>query len=174
MNAISLKLKFTGFAILSLFSFLLLTSARTVPANADFSGSWVLNESKSELGQFGGRGAARKMTVVADANGLSAEKTINGQNGETKRTDKLTFDGKVTESPFFGTNVRKSTAKWSADGQSLLVNWSAVFDANGQQMEIKGDDNWKLADAGATLIIESASTSSYGTIKTKLVYDKAK
>jgi len=150
-----------------------LTSARTVPANADFSGSWTLNESKSELGQYGGRMSARKMTITMDANGLSAEKTVAGQDGETKRTDKLTFDGKVTESPFFGTNVRKSTAKWSADGQALAVNWSAVFDGNGQQIEIKGDDTWKLGEGG-TLIIESTSTSSFGTIKTKLVYDKAK
>jgi hypothetical protein len=171
MKSIALKLKLTGFTVLSLFAFLFLTSAKVVPANADFSGGWTLNESKSELGQYGGRMAARKMTIVADANGLSAEKMVPSQDGETKRTDKLTFDGKVTESPFFGTNVRKSTAKWSADGQSLAVNWSAVFDGNGQQMEIKGDDTWKLGDGGAALIIESTSTSSFGTIKTKLVYD---
>lgn len=41
---------------------LVLTSATALNAPPNFSGEWKLNESKSELGQFG-RGAAKKIKV---------------------------------------------------------------------------------------------------------------
>src|SRR6201999_1420541 len=106
------KINLAGLSLLSAFILLLMSSAAIAPANPDFSGNWVLNESKSDLGQYGGRMAARKLTITADANGLSSDKTQNGPNGEMKVTDKLSFDGKETESVFFGENKKKSTAKW--------------------------------------------------------------
>ncbi len=173
MNITLKKINLAGLTLISAFVLLLTSTAAIAPANPDFSGNWVLNESKSDLGQFGAR-MARKLTITADANGLTSDRTINGQNGEMKMTDKLAFDGKETESTFFGENKKKSTAKWSADGQSLAVNWVAAFENNGDKMEIKGAETWKLSDGGATLTIESTSTSSYGTFTTKCVYDKAK
>ncbi len=175
MNLTLKKINLAGLSIMSALVLLLMSSAAIAPvANPDFSGNWVLNEGKSDLGQYGGRMAARKLTITADANGLSSDKTVNGQNGEMKITDKLSFDGKETESAFFGDNKKKSTAKWSADGQSLAVNWVAAFEANGDKVEIKGAETWKLIDGGATLSIETTSTSSFGTFTTKYIYDKAK
>jgi len=173
MKQITKKLKLAGISLVSVMTFLCFSNAAYKIANPDFSGQWTLNEGKSNLGQYGGRMSARKMKVTMDANGISADKTVNGQNGETTTTDKLTFDGKETSSAFFGTSTKKSTAKWSDDGQALNVTWVAALDRNGEKTEIKGSDSWKLADAN-TLTIESTSTSSFGTMTTKLVYDKAK
>jgi hypothetical protein len=155
---------------------ILLTSAipsGTVAVN--FSGEWKLNEQKSELGEFGERFAPKKLKVDAKTDSMSCERTLTSQSGEeVKSIIKLTFDGKETEGIAFGNSKRKSTAKWSDDGQSLLVNSTIFFDQNGQTTEIKVNEVWKLTDNGNSLAIESNSSSSFGDNSMKLVYDKVK
>jgi hypothetical protein len=151
------------------------TAATTIINAVDFSGEWKLNEQKSDLGQFG-RGAARKIKVNGvQANEISFERTSTNQAGEeVVRKEKLTFDGKETESIGFGNSKRKSTAKWSDDGQAMMVNATIMLDRNGEITEIKQKETWKLADNGQTLSIESNSVSSFGENNMKLVYDKVK
>ena len=152
-------------------------SAFTLKADrANFSGEWKLNEGKSELGQFGGRGAARSIKVISsDANGISMERTSTNQAGEAVvRKEALTFDGKAVESAGgFGNSKRKSTAAWSADGQSMVISTTMTFDREGETMEIKQKETWKLTDGGKTLVIEASSSSQMGESTTKLVYEKS-
>ena len=151
------------------------TSATDI-ASVDFSGEWKLNEQKSELGQFGGRSAKTIKVTSSDAKGISIERTSTNQNGEAVvRKESLTFDGKESESAGgFGNSTRKASAKWSDDGQSMIINSVTTFDRNGEKMEVKQKETWKLGDSGQTLTIESNSTSSFGESTTKLVYEKVK
>ena len=152
----------------------LTSTAAFLFANADFSGEWKLNEQKSELGQYG-RMAARTIKITSQPDAISFERNVTAQNGEERTvTEKLTFDGKETESAPFGTAKKKSTAKWTDDGQTLNVNSVITFDRNGETMEIKVAEAYKLIDNGQGLSIESNSTSSFGTNTMKLVYDKVK
>jgi hypothetical protein len=155
---------------------LLMCSAATVSAqNANFSGEWNLNEGKSDLGQFGGRMAPKKLKIDGQADGISFERFSTNQNGDAVTTkDKLTFDGKESESTAWGNSKKKSTAKWSADGQTLNVNSTILLDRNGEITEIKVTEVWKVIDNGQAIALESTSNSSFGTNTMKLVYDKAK
>ena len=156
---------------------LFVCTSATIVNSVNFSGEWKLNESKSELGQFGGRGAARTIKVgTSDANGIAIERISTNQNGEqVSRTENLTFDGKEAESKGgFGNSTRKATAKWSDDGQSMIINAVMSFDRNGEKMEIKQTETWKLGDGGQTLTIDATSSSSFGETTMKLVYEKAK
>lgn len=158
--------------------FCICTSA-TIVNSVNFSGEWKLNESKSELGQFGGRQAARTIKIASsDANGISIERISTNRDGEqVSRTEKLTFDGKEVESQSqggFGNSTRKASAKWSDDGQSMIINAVTTFDRNGEKVEIKQKETWKLGDGGQTLTIEASSSSSFGESTTKLVYEKVK
>lgn len=151
------------------------TAATTIITAVNFSGEWTLNEQKSELGQFGGRGAARTIKVTSsDANGIAMERISTNMNGEeVVRKENLTFDGKAFESAGgFGNSKRKATAKWSADGQAMEIDAVMTFDRDGEQMEIKQKETWKLADNGKTLVIDASSSSSFGESTTKLVYEK--
>lgn len=155
---------------------LCICTSATIATSVNFSGEWKLNESKSDLGQFG-RGAARTINVTSsDDKGISIERTSTNQNGENvTRKESLTFDGKESESTGgFGNSKRKATAKWSDDGQSMIINAVVTFDRNGESMEIKQQETWKLTDNGQTLTIESTSSSSFGENTMKLVYEKAK
>ena len=97
--------------------------------------------------------------------------TFNGEEYTTKET--LTFDEKEVEIPLLGSNKKKSKAKWSADGQSLLISSLINWEFNGQATEIKVDETWKLTPDGQ-LSLESVSNSSFGTLELKMIYDKKK
>ena len=128
--------------------FTVFTSATVITA-VDFSGEWKLNEEKSDLGQFGGRGAAKTIKVTSsDAKAIAIERTSTNQNGEAVvRKESLTFDGKESESAGgFGNSTRKASAKWSDDGQAMTINAVMTFDRDGEKMEIKQKESWKLVN----------------------------
>lgn len=155
---------------------LVLTSATVLLPPPNFTGEWNLNESKSDLGQFG-RGAARKIKVESmDAQSISYDRVSTNQAGEeVVRKEKLSFDGKEAESTYtggFGNAKRKASAKITDD--AMTIDATTNFERDGQPMEIKQKETWKLTDGGQTLTIEANSTSSFGENSMKLVYEKAK
>ena len=153
-------------------AFAAICSAHTVRESANFSGEWTLNEQKSELGEMGARVAAKKLKVSQTADAIITDKTSTFNGEERKTTEKISLDGKESENIVFGNSKKKSTAKWGADGQTLTLNSTIAFERNGETMEIKGTENWKLLDAGKTLSIESTSVSTRGTFTVKAVYEK--
>lgn len=162
--------------LLSAAAIVVFSSATVLNPAPNFSGEWKLNESKSEMGQFG-RGAAKKIKVESmDAQGISYDRTTTNQSGEeVVRKEKLSFDGKETESTYaggFGNAKRKASAKITDD--ALIIDATTKFDRDGQEIEIKSKETWKLNDGGQTLTIESNSTSSFGENSMKLVYEKQK
>lgn len=148
-----------------------LLSFTTVADKANFSGSWKLNEGKSELGEFG-RFAARKVKAEQKDDAITISKTAPSFNGDdVTTTETLTFDGKVTESTVFGSSKKKSTAKWAEDGKSLTISYSIAFERNGETTTITGTETWSF-DADGKLVMSNASSSPMGDRSTKAVYDK--
>jgi hypothetical protein len=142
-------------------------------ANADFKGDWNFNEQKSKLAE-GRRMNAQKIKVGQEEDATVIERTLASQNGDNiVSSEKLTFDGKTAESTVFGTSKRKSTATWSADGQSMTINSTIAFERDGNTTEIKIVEIWKLTDSGKSLSIDYTTTSPRGTTTNTLVYDKA-
>ena len=150
----------------------LLFSFTTVADKANFSGDWKLDEAKSELGQFGGR-VARSVKAEQKADAITITKTTPGFNGgdPVTSTVTLTYDGKVTDSEGFGGSKRKSTAKWSDDGQTLIISSSTTFERNGETTEFKSTETWTLTKDG-TLSIVTNTTSPRGDVTTKAIYTK--
>jgi hypothetical protein len=159
-----------------LFSFLvpavLLLSFTTVADRVNFSGDWKLDESKSELGEFGGR-VARSLKAEQKENEITITRTTPGfQGGDPVTTTiTLTYDGKVTESEGFGGAKRKSTAKWSEDGQALTVNNTTIFERDGQTSEFKSTETWTLTKDGFLSVV-TYSNSPRGESTTKAIYKK--
>ncbi len=138
-------------------------------AKTDFSGTWTFNEDKSEIGE-GRFFRSTKIIVKQDGNKLDLERTRTGRDGEERiQSQNLTLDGKEVKSEAqFGTTV--VTAVW--DGNSLVINSTRSFERDGQTMERKSKEVWKLSADGKTLTIESTSEGRDGEIKATLVYDK--
>jgi len=148
-----------------------LTSLTYAQAPVNFSGSWALNESKSNMGEGGGRMVSQKISITQDDKTFKLERAFTGQDGtERKMEETYTLDGKESVNPMFNTS-KKSTAVWAADKKSLTVSSVMVFEMNGESNTINTVEVYKLSDA-ATLSIDSQSSSSMGERKATMVYDK--
>ncbi len=161
-----------------LFTIVFLVSLFLIPMSSygqggkvDFSGEWVFNESKSDMGE-GRFGTSSKLTIKQEGNNITIERLRTGRDGqEMTSTDKLTMDGKESENET-GRGTRKSAATWSDDGKSLTIKSTMVFDRNGETMEMKSVEQWKLTDGGKILSIDSSSSTPRGERKATMVYDK--
>jgi len=151
---------------------LILFSFIAVAQKPNFSGDWKLNEAKSELGEMGGR-VALSFKVDQKENAITITRTTPGFGGGDPMTTTmtLTYDGKVTETEGFGGAIRKSTAKWSDDGQTLTVNSIMNLERDGQTMEIKGNETWTLTKDGLLSVV-TLSSSPRGEFTAKAVYNK--
>jgi hypothetical protein len=177
MKKNSSQIKSINRSLILLITFLFVFSLNTAFAQAkktDFTGTWTLNENKSQLGEGPGRRAASKMVITQDAKTLNNEKTSTRQTGETvTTTEKYNFDGSETDNSQ-NDRKKKSIASWSADMKDLTINSTTIFERDGNSMEIKTIEIYKLGSDGISLIIETTSSSSFGEFKTSLFYDKAK
>ena len=168
----------TGKQALSLIlvSLYLCFGASTFAQKINLSGTWNYNEGKSQLGEGGrGRMAATKIKITQDDGKILLEKTSNSPTGEeftSKET--ITLDGKECENIIMENRTKKSTANFSVDGKLLTISSLSVFERDGNKMEIKSIEIFKLSDDGNALAIDATSTSPRGERKQTLAYDKAK
>src|SRR5450759_1514459 len=140
-------------------------------ANANFSGSWAFNESKSNLGEGRGFRIATQMTVTQDWNNLIVDRLRTNHNCEaTTTTEKYTLDGKESVNTS-GRGPSKTVVTWSADGNALNFAITRTFNRNGETTEMKSTEVWNLTDA-KTLSVLSTFTMQDDERKTTLVYDK--
>ena len=155
--------------ILGLFFF---TTAASFAQKANYSGTWTLNEGKSNLGENRYR-ASLKITATQEANALNLERLSKGRDDEDRISkEKYTLDGSECENTLFQSVVRKSKSTWSADGKTLTIKSEMTFERDGEKMEIKTIESWNLSTDGKILTIESTATSPDGDIKQTRVYDK--
>lgn len=143
-----------------------LFSAAIFAQAPDFSGTWTLNTSKSTLGAEFSM-APKNVIVVQSGNDLSVEKHSEFQGQEFVSTDKLTLDGKECTNTVFQDMQKKSTCAWSDDKTSLKVV-SKMSMGDGGDVTI--NEVYKLD--GGSLVIESTSSSSFGDMSEKMVFDK--
>jgi hypothetical protein len=163
----------TRFAAILWVGIAIMGSAASLIVNADFKGEWTFNEKKSKLSEGRFRMNAQKIKVTADGDALVIERTSNTPNGEARTTsEKVTFDGKPTESTVFGNSKKVSTATWSASGEELTINSTINFERDGNTIEIKTTEIWKLLEGGKALSLDVTSTSPRGETKNTFVYDK--
>ena len=153
-------------------SLLLVSQLSAQNGSVNFSGNWVLNESKSKLGDGPFRMAASLLNVTQEGNNLSIERTMNGPDGqEMKMTGKYTLDGKECENTGMMDMKTKSKVNWSADKKTVSITSLTVFNMNGDNMEMKSSEIWAL-DGDKTLRIEATNDTPDGEKKTTIVYDK--
>jgi hypothetical protein len=138
---------------------------------AALSGEWKLDEKKSELGEFARAATSIKTEQKDDA--ITITRVTPGFNGGDPMTNTvtLTFDGKVVESEGFRGSKRKSTAKWSEDGKTLVVSSTMSFERDGQTSEFKSTESWSINKDG-NLSVVTQSNSPRGESTVKAIYTK--
>jgi hypothetical protein len=146
-------------------------------ARASFYGEWKLNKSKSELaGQFpvcifgeGDRMFSNTMKIAGYKDFLTVHVTSSSPEWPPVKTEeKLIFDGKERKATVFGHPRDESTARWSDDGQTMIVNSLKSFYTKGKEPDVKVREVWKLINDGKSISVQVNA----GENIRKLVYDK--
>jgi len=150
---------------------------------ANFSGDWALDAEKSVFpappgggaGGPGGRRGETKLKVTQTGTTLTVVRTSPGRDGaEVITTDNITADGKESQSTGGREgSVRKVTAKWSDDQNTVVITSSTTSSfGGGEPMTIPGKETWSLSADGKVLTIDSERSFQGNAMTSKLVYNK--
>lgn len=140
-------------------------SSASTSAKPNFSGTWVLDPSKSDFGAMPGPSSA---TDVIDHKEPSVKISVKQTNamGDMAFAMDLVDDGqKVSTWQIFGSEA-KSTAHW--DGDTLVVTTDATIQDNA----IKIASRYTLSPDGNTLTVRGHMSGPMGEVDTKAVYAK--
>jgi hypothetical protein len=133
----------------------------------DFSGTWKLSKTKSDLGMMADR-IPEDFTVKIDHKEPEIKISQPGMRGGAQES-KVTTDGKesstTTQGPM-GEMTSKAVAKW--DGSALALNVSREM--GGQTMS--QSDRWTLSPDGKTLTIARKMNSPMGEMEITQVLEK--
>jgi hypothetical protein len=149
--------------------------------NASFTGEWKLNEAKSGIKDFpvcilgeGDRIRSKTMNIAdKEAFLLIVSTSSTSEGAPITRQEKLTFDGKESETTIVGWPREMSTAKLSTDGQTMTVHFSKSFKDTGEKADFKVTEVWKLINGGKSISIHVISKETDNERAMTLVYDKA-
>ena len=159
-----------------LLAFAVAASGQKTP---DFSGSWTVDTSRSEMPQMGGMGSGGRMggamgggmanmsiTIKQTADAL----TIEQKMGEMSRTITYKLDGSESVNQGMRGGEVKSTSKW--DGDKLVTESTQTVTGPNGEMTIKSKEVRSL-DADGAMVVETTRETPRGTNTSKLVFKKA-
>lgn len=165
--------------IIPVFLSLMLFTLPLLPCNsmpmarkAKFSGTWILNESKSDFGDYGRMWASNKLIIVQKWRKMSIERFSSGPTGEEYNVlENYTMNGEECENPIFEQSKKTSTVTWSDDKQSLTINSKLELEFEGQEMIMDTIETLTLEDDGKALVITGTAMTDYGDMVVKFIYD---
>ena len=139
----------------------------------DFSGDWLFNEDKSELGGAGTGAIPYRMKTDQDGDILFVSKYNNVEwDGEQINNEEIDLTGGEMRSQAFNT-PRISKASWDEGTGSLTINSTVTFSRGGNIIEMKSSEEWQLAGDENTLTIHQESAGFRGNrVSTTLTYEK--
>jgi mannan endo-1,4-beta-mannosidase len=139
---------------------------------ADFSGSWVLDEDRSEFGRMGMGFAPARLDVRQEGGSLSVKTTRVVEYADESVTEEtLSLDGAESKSQFMN-SPRVTTARLSDAGDAVLIDSSVAFTRGGVVSKMTTKDTWKLLDGGRRLSIQRHTSSSRGEQDITMIFDR--
>jgi len=142
------------------------------PARADFSGIWVLNEERSQLGRMGAATAPARMEVTQHGSDLVIKTTRVVEYADDQVTEeKLALDGSESKSEFMN-SPRVTTAHVSPSGDSITIDSVVTFTWGAPGSKMTSTDTWTLLDGGKTLSIQRHSVSQRGEQNMTMMFSR--
>ncbi len=142
------------------------------PAPPDFSGTWVLNEDRSDLGRMGAGMAPARLEVAQQGTGLSVKTTRVVEYADDQVTEeKLVLDGSESKSEFMN-SPRVTTAQLAEGGREIVIDSVTTFNFGGPPSKMTSRDAWTLTDGGKELSIKRHVSSPRGEQNMTLVFSK--
>jgi mannan endo-1,4-beta-mannosidase len=139
----------------------------------NFSGQWVFNEGRSDVGNNGVGNVPHEMLIDQDDDLLHIKKFMIVEWADDQITNEaLLLDGTEIKSDFMN-SPRISKANIDGSSKSLKINSAVKIDRDGRSFEMTGSEVWDLQEDGKVLKIVQTSTGFRGgENKMSLVFDK--
>jgi len=153
--------------------FILFTTINTAFAQTtDFSGTYKLNETKTDFGQAPHTVLPIKFAVTQGKDQITFNRTtVNANKEEITGTEILKFDGSIAERSLPDNGKRTASLKWADNHQTFTINSTSVNADQSQTTKI--NETWSLEDGGKTLVANREVEQSNGFKYTiKGYYDK--
>ncbi len=138
---------------------------------ANFSGTWNLDESASELGQFGARSAASKIVVEQSTDAFKMVRSVTGFDGSAADITENYTVGKPVENAGMMNSKKTGTLSWDGE-QSFKIDFDLKMEFQGNSFEMKGNEKWEISADGKTLTLSNHLSTPQGDFDTKAVYKK--
>lgn len=152
---------------------MLAAAVTSASAQANFSGTWVLDAKRS---QGMPAGVEMTMTVKHAGDRVELESNISSPAGQQTISDVYVLDGKEADykPPMIGpgSGKGKRTAKWTADKSGFESTESATLSTPDGEGIISATRKWALAPDGKTLTMDVAIKSPQGEQVTKRIFTK--
>jgi hypothetical protein len=142
-------------------------------AQTDFTGTWVLDNSRSEgLPE----GIEQTMMVKQSGDRIDIESQVKTAMGEQRIADVYVLDGNETDfQPAFNVQVSgtgRRTSRWSDDRQGFEANERVTVEGPQGEITLTSVRRWTLAPGGDTLTIELTSNGPQGEMKSTRVFTR--
>ncbi|MBD0325396.1 MAG: hypothetical protein ICV68_03140 [Pyrinomonadaceae bacterium] len=145
----------------------------TLAAAPNFSGTWVLDRSRS-IGLP--PGMEQTMTVVQTGDRIDLETKIVTAQGERIIKDSYTLDGKEAEftpqGPQGPAGKGKRTAKWLPRGNGIVVSEETTVETPKGVVTSQLTRKWIMSPDGTTLTIDMYHDGPNGSFETKRIFVK--
>jgi len=144
----------------------------------DFSGTWILDKSKSDVSQFIAVGEDTEkaqnasMTMVVEQEGASLRVTriLKIQSDERKEIHTYKIDGNETTNTGFRGETVVARAFW--EGYKLVVVSTRTKRVLTKDISVESRSVWSLSPDGKTLTIAAQVNSPRGEQRLRAVFDK--
>jgi len=143
----------------------LIVASAAFAAAPDLTGSWKLNLTKSDFGQFPPPSSMSAKVTHADPK-LTVALKMASENGDLDLSSNYTTDGKECVNQGFGGSDTKTVASWQ--GETLHMQTKGAFGDVAYTMT----DKWTLSADGKILTIQRNFSSSMGEVDQKLILEK--
>jgi hypothetical protein len=168
----TLLIRYVALASLLLIIPLLTSSTLPMGKKANFSGTWILNETKSDFGEYGRMMASEKIVIMHKGKKLTMERHATSPEGESYTyTENYTLDGKECVNSPAPEFKKTSTAGISEDKKGLVINSTLELSFEEMEMKILTVENFSLQEDGKVMVIKSTASTDYGDMAVSLVYD---
>jgi hypothetical protein len=154
------------------------TALACAQGKTNFSGTWLLDKSRSDLSALSGMGedaekaqnATVTMVVVHQEPNLKVTRTLKTDEGEKTQTQTYHTDG--TETTNAGPRGGPIVSKASWEGNNLVIVSTRTMTILWKDVSVQGKTIWSLSPDGKTLLVDSHVHSPRGEQRFKGVFDK--
>ncbi|MDB5157280.1 MAG: hypothetical protein JWR50_1987 [Mucilaginibacter sp.] len=153
---------------------LLFCGAYKIEPRANFTGTWVLNLSKSDFGDNPLYVVPKQAKISGDNESLNIEMVVIAVSGaDSTMKIKLSTAGKPVDVITADKRTRHYNTTWTESEQTLKVEYSSSYSGKPDTEQYHTTDTWKLSADGKELTLnkEVKVDSGYG-YTVKAVYDK--